>query len=104
MTATKYLPRRNMLHISTAHIARETAEALGGLKDHTQAPLFDLVTYTPWSDYGWIFYCGDVEGGFEEEHPDLAEVLAFACERGFDYIKLDCDADIIDDLPKYQWT
>ena len=103
MTHHKYLPTRKMLDISTTHIPEHTATALGGLYDYLYAPLFNDLAYTPWGGYGWIFYVGEDYGEYGAEHPELAAVIEFARSAGYDYLKLDCDAEKIDDLPTFEW-
>lgn len=92
-----------MLTISTAHIPKHTAEALGGLSDHLEAKLHEDVMYTPWCDYGWVFWASQETGMFEDEHPELAAVLRFAHNYGCDFVRLDCDANPIEALPTFDW-
>jgi hypothetical protein len=89
-----------MLDVSTAYIPEHTAKALGsgGFDDNPytlcqNAELWDYVSYTPWSQYGWIFYTSEDQEGAAEEHghPELCALLKFARLQGFDFIKLDCD-------------
>jgi len=92
-----------MLTISTAHIPKHTADALGGLPDHQNAKLYPEVVYTPWMGYGWVFIAGQDTGLLEDEHPELAAVLRFAHNYGCDFVRLDCDANPIEALPTFEW-
>jgi len=92
-----------MLTISTAHIPKHTAEALGNHVNHSRAALFNDVIYSPWHDYGWIFMAPQEDLSFRKKHPELAAVLRFAHNYGCDFVRLDCDADPIDALPTFDW-
>lgn len=92
-----------LLDLSTSHIPKHTAEALGDEAGFRTAPLYEQVVYTPWADYGWIFWAGEQSPDIEEEHPELLAALKFAKSHGYDYLKLDCDAAQIPDLPTFQW-
>lgn len=92
-----------MLTISTAHIQRRTAKALGSVGNHPDAVLFSDVVYTPWDDFGWIFWADQETALFEDEYPDLAAVLQFAHNYGCEFVRLDRDAAPIEALPTFDW-
>lgn len=94
---------RSMLVISSAHIPEHTAEALGDLYGHLEADLFHALVYTPWSNYGWIFWAEQEQSDDLNEHPELANLLQFAKENGYHYLQLDCDADTLSDQPTFDW-
>lgn len=91
-----------VLDLSTAHIPRRTAVALGDEGDCKQAELWDYLSYTPWHEYGWLIYT-DGYSLIEKEHPELAALLQFASDHGFTFLRLDCDADVYDGLPTFDW-
>lgn len=93
---------QSVLDLSTAHIPRRTAVALGDEGDCKQAELWSRLAYTPWHDYGW-FICADDPASVEDDHPELAALLQFASDHGFAFLRLDCDADTYDGLPTFEW-
>lgn len=92
----------SVLNISTSHIPRRTALALGEGGSRTCAELWDQLSYTPWHEYGWIIFVSDFSG-IRDDHPELAAVLKFAFDHGFDYLQLDADGSVYDGLPTFEW-
>jgi len=96
------------LVVSTGHIPKHTAEALDGDLNDGEGPLFTVLSYTRWHDYGWIIYCGETarEETAGAGHKELADLIAFAMDNGFVYLQLDCDADLLPKetgLPEFEW-
>ena len=87
-----------MIDISTAHIPEHTAKAL------EEKSITELVYESwseSWSDYGWIIWVG--EDYADEEHKELNNILEYCQEHGIDYLKLDCDADTVEEFPTFEW-
>ena len=85
---------QNIIDISTAHIPEHTAKALEG-KSITE------LAYEPWSDYGWVIWIGADYA--DEEHKELNDIIKYCQEHGIDYLKLDCDADVVEEFPTFEW-
>lgn len=90
------MPTINMLDISTAHVSRETATMLDG------APAIMITAYQK-NGYGWFVWVPPAD--FERTHTpdDLSKVFAYAREQKCDWVMFDRDAEIIDDLPSFDW-
>ena len=91
-----------MLDVSSSHIAHNTAIALASNK------LNNVVIVQPWFDEGWIISVPDVDDVTcttlsITNHRGLAAVLKRAQALQCNYVKLDSDGEIIDDLPMYEW-
>jgi hypothetical protein len=93
-----------MLDISTCHIPKRTADALGEPNSPVKPALWDVLSYVHYHEYGWIIFAdrGD-NPSLMEEHPELARLLTLASELGADHLKLDCDATQIKELPQFEW-
>ena len=85
---------QNIIDISTAHIPKHTAKALTD-KSITEP------AYEPWGDYGWIIWIGADYA--DEEHKELNDIIKYCQEHGIDYLKLDCDADTVEEFPTFEW-
>ena len=87
-----------MIDISTAHIPEHTAKAL------EEKSITELVYESwseSWSDYGWIIW---VDADYaDEEHKELNDIIKYCQEHGIDYLKLDCDADVVEEFPTFEW-
>lgn len=85
-----------MLDMSTGHITKETNDKL--LNDDVN------IAYYHKPECGFLISvpedAEDVEGILPE---DLERCLQFARERGFQWINLDCDGEVIKELPVYNW-
>lgn len=112
MTPDSYTER--VLNISTANIPKRTGEALGQCSRPlatevdffiacARAPLYNVISYTPWSTYGWIIWAQHELDEIKDEHPELAALMKFASEKGFTYLKLDCDANELLGWPRFEW-
>lgn len=77
-----------MLNLSTCHI-----------------PYDEVKTAKAWATYqndsGWVFWTDGRE--FSDEAPVLAFILKWAAKQKFDYVQLDGDGDVSDDLPTFTW-
>lgn len=96
-----------VLNVSTGHISKATAEALGDPPDcqHTGV-LWNDLSYVGWHEYGWIIWCAGFDEEPLEDYPDLLALLQFAERNGFEMVKLDCDAPALPaeaGLPTFEW-
>ena len=82
-----------MLDISTRHIPKFTAEALEYGAKHRNGLWFDIA-YEPWGHYGWILLATEyqAEDALAAGHIELSNLLAFATQNDYGFLKLDCDA------------
>lgn len=85
---------QNIIDINTAHIPEHTARAL------TYKSITKLV-YEPWGEYGWVIWISADYA--DEEHKELNDIIKYCQEHGIDYLKLDCDADVVEEFPTFEW-
>jgi hypothetical protein len=94
-----------MLTMSTAHVDKATIECLELQTDDVPPSYLK-------GDYGWFvsvpFATYDGPATVASHDPatcpeDLRGVLAYARARGYRWICLDRDGDLIDTLPQYKW-
>lgn len=90
-----------MITISTAHIRKETADDLGSTMNTRYVGWMQWFSYYDKADYGWFIPTDYVE--FEMLPKDLADCIRFALRHGCDWLCLDCDGEIVDSLPTYEW-
>lgn len=102
-----------MMCLSTGHVSQETArqlEAKTGQRELIcepgKAPWVDLLIVYPHGEYGWLI----VTNGAMDDHTVRAHVpseflpIFDKCEaEGCDWLLLDRDADLIDELPAFDW-
>ena len=87
----------NMLTLSTAHIKEETAKMLDAGKD--------CITVFSKGGYGWFIYV-DKEVLEENKNSlpnDLLATIQLADENNCNWLCLDCDGEITEALPTYEW-
>lgn len=86
-----------MLTLSTAHIPESIAKSL---ETEPETDNFGLSVY-PFAYGFWIFI---PDYGLRETIPKpLAACLRLAKENGCEWLRLDCDAEPLDELPVYDW-
>jgi len=92
-----------MLVLSTNHVTQETDEMFSeALRDGVSFP----VGLYAKGHYGWFLNVSEDPHNVEEHPwmtPDLYKVLRFARDQDCDWVMLDRDGDIIDELPSYAW-
>lgn len=84
--------------ISTAHITEDTnnwADELS-LLDRNNYMIIPML-------YGFMVYVGEDESESKNFPEDLQAVLAWARTRGFQWVRLDRDADTVEELNTYDW-
>lgn len=91
-----------MLDISTSHIPKHTADALGDLDQMGESELYDTLSYVHYHEYGWIIHVSNEEQ-ILESHPELSRLITMTRQLGFQHLKLDCDAPSIEGLPVFNW-
>lgn len=93
-----------MLDISTGHIPKHTADALGQPGDSAQPALFMTVSYVPYHEYGWIIAVNEEHAeNIRETHPELAQLMQLTLAYGATHLKLDSDGIAIEGLPTFDW-
>ncbi len=88
-----------MLTVSTAHISYATAKKLS---DKGYRKQMDIAVFEK-SIYGWLVHCDPTLEGREGITDDLWRCMELANKNGCEWLCLDSDAQIIDDLPVYDW-
>lgn len=101
---------KQILEVGTSQIPKHTAEALGmNPQARESAPLWNVLSYEPWAEFGWILWTTErdpLPEPFTQQHSELAALLKFAAGEGFQYLKLDCDADCLPKelgFPVFEW-
>lgn len=91
-----------MLTLSTAHIKESTNNWL----ENEPQYLSPLVAYKK-DEYSWFIYMSSEIIALTEEceqlPDDLAAILNLARENNCDWMCLDCDGEILEGLPVYDW-
>lgn len=85
-----------MLTISTAHIEPDLREDLSCMTCD-ELPFNGGETL-----YGWFFYAFDEDPGEELLPRSLWNIMTYAKRRGCDYVYLDRDASVVDELDVYE--
>lgn len=85
---------RKYLEISTAHLKQKTLEGLNAMEP----------PYTYEYEEGVFISVPDQkETNISDMPKDLRILLRYAWINGIDLIRMDRDADVIDDIPAYDW-
>jgi hypothetical protein len=85
-------------------IPRHTARSLDEPEDDEFEHLQTELVYESWGDDGWIIHCSGEPNLIA--HPELADLLRFAYERGFAYVRLDSGGMTLPEacgLPTFSW-
>jgi hypothetical protein len=92
---------KKYLDLSTAHICRDTADWLSVLADDLRANGGDNRIIHDFT-HGWFFSVTafDTHDGTPE---DLKVVIGWAREQDCQYVMLDADAEVLPELPTYDW-
>lgn len=69
-----------LLQLSTGHLTKATMGALGGEPKYDaasrQPKLWDVISYTHWSNYGWLIFCSESQAAaVRGEYPELAQII-----------------------------
>lgn len=98
-----------ILDLSTDHISERTKTWLDDYSIHPAKTLYagnpprnncEVVIFSFWP-YGWLVVAHDPSELTDATPEDLRNVIAFAHAHGADWIKLDDDGDLIDELPTF---
>lgn len=107
MTISTNLEMHSMLCLSTAHISHETRDMLDVVCDFNATDeLSGLAVYEKYG-FGW-FLPVDAnlqaydEGDIKNMPGDLVEALRFAYRQGADWLMLDCDGPVVEQLKDYR--
>ncbi|MEJ7933844.1 hypothetical protein WG907_06165 [Sphingobium sp. AN558] len=100
-------PRRSPLEIgtylvlSTAHITLKSSERLNSWAASPPELQPIIIASTC---YGWFISSFEVEGEAAQAVPvEIVAIQSFARSLGCQYILLDCDGDVVADLPTFSW-
>lgn len=88
--------------ISTGHLSPEVAKLLGERGDNNP-----FIPCAVW-EYGYFIYLDEPEARESDEEVDIQCLLAirdWLRAKGYrdGWVRLDCDADRVPDLPFYDW-
>lgn len=99
MKKKRKLPIYKYLDISTAHITKETDEFLRRQVENDNSP---LIVYEKECGY---FVCIPYDLYEIEMHipNDLTRCLGLALKHHCQWLVLDCDAEVIDEIETYEW-
>lgn len=87
----------NIPVISISHITQEVSEALSTSPD-------DMWTLSASYPYGFFLYMQEDIDSLPEDTPQcLIDLYRWAQEQHFSWIRLDQDADVVQELPVYDW-
>jgi hypothetical protein len=86
---------RPFLDISSAHISQATRDLLEDRSCRQRHPMDAILGCA----YGWMIH---VPEEIDNEPTDLKRVLLHAKKAGADYVMLDCDGPVIEELPTYE--
>lgn len=93
-----------MVTMSTSHITEETNRYLSN-KDNER--YFGFVIYEK-ENYGYFMYLPtdreEDEEYLKELPEDLAGIFTFARNNNIDVVCLDCDGEVLEELPTYEWN
>ena len=87
---------RKFLTLSTAHVTNETRLILD------ETPIKDWPVFGFNGVFGWVIYVHEEQEDLEIPQ-ELWAVFDYARKNGCDYVMFDADADMIDDLPHFEW-
>lgn len=91
-----------MITLSTAHITVRTSLLLN---DERATDRLGLIVYLK-GEYGWFIHIPEDED-FSDENckvpRDLRACLLYAVNSDCEWLCLDCDGDVVDELPTYNW-
>lgn len=93
---------QNMLEVSTANINEDTAKWLVQQAKKTEDNKMDLIVYEK-GTYGMFIpiYIDMFKG---KDIPDqLIFLIGYAVGKGCSWVMIDRDAEVIDELPTYDW-
>ena len=92
-----------MLVISTAHVTKETADALPRGHIDMESP-DDIPEWGPAfaRNEGWLFYVGDVNH-YETAPPELRACVQYARSLGCTWMMLDADGPVVGALESWEW-
>lgn len=90
----------NVVVISTGHLTPATRQELDETLNSDR--VFDNI-YTVTFDTGWMFYNTEDPDFLEGDvSPDLLNILCWAYERGYEWVRVDANADPVEELPYYE--
>jgi len=85
-----------MLDMSTGHISKKTNQRLLNRE-------IESVIYYDKPKYGYFIHIPEDLDELEDVPDDLMECLKFAKKHKCDWINLDCDGEIYNELAAYNW-
>lgn len=85
-----------LMILSTAHVPKHVAERLDKMDEN------HMVSGGSYCDVGWFMFAHDEDPNGVID-PELMVVLDFVRSKGCAYVLFDRDADVIPDLPTWEW-
>jgi hypothetical protein len=101
LSPAPHLQVRRFVTISTGHLSFASHHWMDaeGVKAAAREP---HALWMASMQYGWFLYTGYDGGEFEDGVPDdVVALVRWAKRHGFDFVLLDCDAELVKGLPTY---
>lgn len=92
----------HVLTISTAHITRQTADLLVDADSDVWAWPCCVSVYDK-AEYGWWIFAAGANVRAKTMPKDLVDCIRLATRHNCDWLCLDCDGEIVPELPQYDW-
>lgn len=86
-----------MMVLSSYHISSATAKMIEDLDARA------LISAVPFHEYGWLICACSWDDDDDPIPDDLIRVIQYAQRQKCDWIMLDADGDVTDDLPVFDW-
>lgn len=94
----------NYMELSTAHISSNSAEFLN---DEAMLRKAGMIAYSKGDSEGWFVWVpDDMSDGYYNKKlipESLWRCIEYASENNCCYLMLDASAEVIEDLPEYEW-
>ena len=97
------MQRETIITISTAHIKQETAKAID--VQETEDGFWPAIMAAP-IPFGYLIpsdWIPEGEEGLRGIPPEVVKIIEFGNSNGAKFIRLDCDADTVDELETFDW-
>lgn len=87
------------MEISTNHITEDTANKLRDIdtRGNIALSIYDK------EEFGWWIFIDYRMKRNDSIPDDLWRCIQYAQENGCNWLCLDCDAEVVDELPSYDW-
>ncbi len=93
-----------VLVASSSHVSKEEAQLFDEFNNIDDRLPESIGALLRW-DYGWIFYIGGPNdcGDLTNLSPGLAGVIQLAWNEKLEWVRLDADGPVLENIPTYDW-